>query len=75
VTATRTTTAPTTSPSPATSAGDDDVIHIIRPWESVICRLRRRMPRPLCGAVLSDGDPKPGPNAPFCPACEIEADR
>lgn len=51
---------------------DDIYLHIVGYWEWLFVeKLRRKVPRALCGVLLvGDMDaPEPGPNSPRCPRC------
>lgn len=51
---------------------DDIYLHIVGYWEWLFVeKLRRKVPRALCGVVLiGDMDqPAPGPTSPHCPNC------
>lgn len=64
--------APAAAPDTAPSHGPDDVIHIVGYWHEIITLLLGRIPRALCGELLT-GDPdrpEPGANAPVCPVCD-----
>lgn len=63
---------PDTAPQPTTTDASDGVIHIVSYWRDLIPRLLGRIPRALCGELLTGDQDRaePGANAPVCPACE-----